>query len=142
MARSLDTGAGGPPESLTVPKKHRMLGRKAVLVVLFIPSVARDGVTAIDQDRWVTLALEMFGRAFGGATAYPRARGVWRDDERGGALIMDEPVVVHCYTTPAEIESVSRLQELNVFCRRMGRETNQGEIGLVIGDEYLAIRDL
>lgn len=23
----------------------------------------------------------------------------------------------------------------------MGRETNQGEIGLVIGDEYLAVQD-
>jgi len=28
------------------------------------------------------------------------------------------------------------------FCRRIGRETNQGEVGLVIGDEYVAIRNL
>jgi hypothetical protein len=77
-------------------------GRKRVLVVLFVPSVERDGVTAIDQGRWVDAALEMFGRVFGGATAYPKAKGVWRDDERGGALVVDEPVVVHCYTTPEE----------------------------------------
>lgn len=38
-------------------------GRKRVLVVLFVPSVQRDGVTAIDQARWVDGALEMFGRA-------------------------------------------------------------------------------
>jgi hypothetical protein len=25
--------------------------------------------------------------------------------------------------------------------RRMGREASQGEVGLVIGDEYFAIRD-
>ena len=49
-------------------------------------------VTAIDQGHWVEGALEMFGRVFGGATAYPRARGIWRDDERGGALVKDEPV--------------------------------------------------
>jgi hypothetical protein len=43
----------------------------------------------------------MFGRVFGGATAYPKAKGIWRDDERNGVLVNDEPVVVHCYTTPA-----------------------------------------
>jgi hypothetical protein len=37
--------------------------------------------------------------------------------------------------------SESNLAQLGTFCRQMGRETNQGEIGLVIGDEYLAIRD-
>ena len=117
-------------------------GRKRVLVVLFVPSVERDGVTAIDQTRWVDSALEMFGRVFGGATAYPKAKGIWRDDERGGALVKDEPVVVHCYTTPLDIESGPNLAELGSFCRKMGREARQGEIGLVVGDEYFAIRDL
>ena len=86
-------------------------------------------------------ALEMFGRVFGGATAYPKAKGVWRDDEREGALIKDEPVVVHCYTTPADIEDKDKLADLGRFCRQMGREAKQGEIGLVVGDEYFAIRE-
>lgn len=116
-------------------------GRKRVLVVLFVPSVERDGVTTIDQPQWVDGALEMFGRVFGGATAYPRAQGIWRDDERGGALVKDEPVVVHCYTTPADIEDSRNLAELGEFCRRMGRDARQGEVGLVVGDEYFAIRD-
>jgi hypothetical protein len=116
-------------------------GRKRVLVVLFVPSVERDGVTAIDQSHWADSALEMFGRVFGGATAYPKAKGIWRDDERGGALVKDEPVVVHCYTTPADIEDAHNLAALGSFCRRMGREARQGEIGLVVGGEYFAIRD-
>jgi hypothetical protein len=116
-------------------------GRKRVLIVLFVPSVERDGTTPIDQDHWVHEALEMFGRVFGGATAYPRAKGIWRDNEREGVLVYDEPVVVHCYTTPAEIEASRNLSELGRFCRRMGRDTRQGEIGLVIADEYFAIRD-
>ena len=116
-------------------------GRKRVLVVLFVPSVERDGTTSIDQQRWVDASLEMFGRVFGGATAYPKAKGVWRDDERGGALVIDEPVVVHCYTTPADIQDDGNLAALGAFCRRMGRETRQGEIGLVVGDEYFAIRE-
>ena len=116
-------------------------GRKRVLVVLFVPSVERDGRTAIDQQRWVDASLEMFGRVFGGATAYPKAKGVWRDDERAGVLVLDEPVVVHCYTTPADIQDDRNLAALGTFCRRMGREAHQGEIGLDVGDEYFAIRE-
>lgn len=116
-------------------------GRKRVLVVLFVPSVERDGETSIDQDRWVDAALEMFGAVFGGATAYPKARGIWRDDERGGFLVKDEPVVIHCYTTPEDIQNPSNLAKLGRFCRTMGRDTNQGEVGLVVADEYFAIRD-
>jgi hypothetical protein len=55
--------------------------------------------------------------------------------------VKDEPVVVHCYTTPADIQDASHLAELGRFCRRMGRDARQGEVGLVIGDEYFAIRD-
>ncbi len=116
-------------------------GGKRVLVVLFVPSVERDGSTTVDQDGWVREALSLFGDVFGGATAYPRARGVWKDDERGGSLVFDDPVVVHCYTVPSAIEDEHNLGRLAAFCRRMGRDTNQGEIGLVIADEYFAIRD-
>ena len=53
----------------------------------------------------------------------------------------DEPIVVHCYTTPADIEDVGKLAKLGDFCRRMGRAARQGEVGLVVRDEYCAIRD-
>jgi hypothetical protein len=124
-------------------KRQRVLssGRKRVLVVLFIPSVERDGMSTIDQPFWVDLALEMFGRVFGGATAFPKAKGIWRDDERGGTLVRDEPIVVHCYTTRLDVENDGNLAALGDFCRKLGRETRQGEIGLVVGDEYFAIRD-
>lgn len=86
-------------------------------------------------------ALELFAQVFGGATAYPKAQGIWRDTERGGALIKDEPVIIHCYMTPEAIADKGNQAELGRFCRRMGREMNQGEIALVIGDEYFAITD-
>jgi hypothetical protein len=110
-------------------------------VVLFIPSVERDGTTPVRQDRWVKEALRMFGEVYGGATAYPKAAGVWRDDERGGVLVFDEPVVIHCYTSPKDAGSKAKLKKLAAFCRRMGREAKQGEVGLVIADHYYAIRD-
>jgi len=83
----------------------------------------------------------MFGEVFGGATAYPKARGIWRDDERGGVLVKDEPVVIHCYTTPHDVQDPNNPAQLGDFCRTMGRETNQGEVGLVVADEYFAIGD-
>ena len=58
-----------------------------------------------------------------------------------GALVRDEPVVVHCYTTPADIENARNLAEPGSFCRKMGCEAHQGEVGLVVGDEYFAIHD-
>src|SRR5215471_6399613 len=95
------------------------VSRKAVLVVLFVPSVERDGVTAISQEVWVDAALETLGELFGGATSFPRAKGVWRDDEMGGVLVKDQPVVIHCYTTPEDIADTARLNRLGSFCRRM-----------------------
>jgi hypothetical protein len=115
--------------------------RKRLLVVIFIPSVERDGTTEIDQAWWVDEALNLLGRVFGGATAYPRAQGVWRDDENNGRLVRDNPVVVHCYMVPEAIDDANNQALLGAFCRKMGREANQGEVGLVIADEYLAITD-
>ena len=42
-----------------------------------------------------------------GPTAYPKARGIWRDDDRDGTLIKDEPVLVHCYLTPSDLEDMA-----------------------------------
>jgi hypothetical protein len=56
-------------------------------------------------------------------------------------LVRDEPVLIHCYMRPEDIDDEANQAELGRFCRRMGRETNQGEVGLVIGDEYFAITD-
>lgn len=73
----------------------------------------------------------MFGRVFGGATAYPKAKGIWRDDERNGALVKDEPVVVHCYTTPADIEDSKNLAESRELLQNPGpqRAAGRGWLG-------------
>lgn len=110
-----------------------------LIIVLFIPSRDRDGED-IDHDSWVTGALETLGTLFRGATAYPRARGVWRDDERGGTLRYEEPTIVTCYADPKAMTDVARSQ-LRAFLHRLGRETNQGEVGIVIGDKYYGITE-
>ena len=52
---------------------------------------------------------------FGGATAFPQGKGVWRDDAQGGKLLFDEPVVIQCYTSEQKIESrADELQSVSV----------------------------
>lgn len=110
--------------------------RESTLLVLFIPSRDRDE-QAIDQERWVTAALEFLGRQFGGATAFPQGRGVWRDDRRGGRLVFDEPVIINCYTDEAALEAGAN--ELRAFLVEMGTQTAQGAVGLVIDRDYIEI---
>ncbi len=107
------------------------------LFVVFIPSVTRYG-EPIDHDYWVERALDTFAALFRGATAYPRGRGRWRDDERGGMLVADEPTVVTCYAAPQDI-SDDALKRLRAFLHRMGREAEQGEVGIVFDGDYYGI---
>jgi hypothetical protein len=107
------------------------------LLVLFIPSVDRFQ-QQIDQQPWVESALNLLGRCFGGATAFPKARGVWRDDSQQGRLVFDEPVIVHCYTSAKLIETYA--DELRNLLIDMGTKTNQGAVGLVIDRDYLEIQ--
>jgi hypothetical protein len=67
-----------------------------------------------------------------------QGRGVWRDDERGGQLIFDAPVIVQCYTGEKILEE--KAEELRDFLMRLGREGRQGAVGLVIDRDYLEIR--
>jgi hypothetical protein len=110
---------------------------EGTVLVLFVPSVDRHG-EPIDQERWEAETLRTLGELFGGATAFPQGRGVWRDDERGGELVFDAPVIVQCYTSFEVIDR--RADALRAFLVRMGQETRQGAVGFVVDRTYLEIR--
>ena len=109
-------------------------------VTLFVPSVDREGAP-IDQAYWTNQALAVFGRLFRGATAFPPGRGVWRDDERGGQLVYDDTQMVTSYVIEGAFDDDDVVKSLKEFLCRMGREANQGEIGIVIDGSYLGIVD-
>jgi len=111
----------------------------ASLVVVFVPSKDRDG-QPIDQEYWVNEAPPTLGRLFRGATAYPRGKGVWRDDRRGGTLLTEEPVLVFSYVADPDLTTPA-LADLYRTLSRMGREAKQGEIGVVIDGKYFGITD-
>jgi len=112
---------------------------EGTVLVLFIPSVDRNELP-IDQERWESEALTVLGNLFGGATAFPQGRGVWRDDERGGRLVFDAPVIVQCYTSVEAIDESA--DDLRAFLVRLGEEARQGAVGFVIDRTYLEIRFL
>jgi hypothetical protein len=91
------------------------------VLVLFVPSVDREE-QPIDQEYWETETLTTLGHLFGGATAFPQGRGIWRDDETSVEAI-DE-----------------RADELRSLLVRMGEETRQGAVGFVIDRTHLEIR--
>jgi hypothetical protein len=62
----------------------------STFLMLFIPSNDRDDVP-IDQDDWLNQTLTFLGTFFGGATAFPQGKGVYRDDSQGGKLLFDKP---------------------------------------------------
>jgi len=118
-------------------KKFQAAKSASTLLVLFIPSVDRTGTKPVDQTHWEMAALNMLGTTFGGATSFPKAKGVWRDDAEGGKLVFDEPIVIQCYTSEKLLEE--RAETLRAFLVDMGTKTNQGAVGLVIDRDYLEI---
>jgi hypothetical protein len=78
------------------------------------------------------------GTSFGGATAFPNGKGVWRDDQQQGKLIFDETIVVHCYTNMDALEQ--HRDDLRHFLLRLGTEGRQGAVGFVVDQTYLEIR--
>jgi hypothetical protein len=109
------------------------------LIVIFVPSQDRNG-QPIDQEYWVDEVLTTLGRLFRGSTAYPRGRGVWRDDARGGVLLKEEPVIVFSYAAEVSVTEAA-LADLYRTLSRMGRQANQGEIGVVIDGKYYGITE-
>jgi len=105
-------------------------------LALFIPSADRD-LKPIDQSAWEQAALELLGQYFGGATALPKGRGVWRDDRQGGKLIFDETIVILCYTNREAFQK--HVTAFRAFLVQMGKETNQGAVGFVLEGSYMEI---
>lgn len=126
---ALDTSSllgaiGGDPRNFTV--------------YVFVPSQTRDG-ESIDHEAWRGETLHEMASFFGGATAI-EGSGAWRDDDRGSEVKVERVSAVVSLMAESDWneETVSRLAG---FLHRMGREANQGEIGLVVNGQYFPIRE-
>jgi hypothetical protein len=135
-------------ESIGVPRVARANTRawlgalsgeqRNFVVTVFVPSQTRDGAP-LDHAFWRTEALTVMAGLFGGATAI-EGDGAWCDDERDGAVKVERVSTVESFMPKSSWnkETAARLGE---FLRRMGREAQQGEVGLIVDGEYFPIRE-
>jgi hypothetical protein len=103
-------------------------------VILFVPSHDKSSPQKPleDQALWAHRALELFGRLYGGATAFKSLEGIWKDEK--DRLLYDQPVMVQSLASRSACEDPGRLHRLFTFCTRMGRETNQAAVALVFSN--------
>ena len=87
---------------------------------------------------WREETLRVLGGLFRGATAFPPGRGVWRDDQTKD-LVFDETIMVTSYVPVAAFSA--GMVAFRKHLHRLGREGRQGEVGVVIGNEYFGITE-
>jgi hypothetical protein len=88
---------------------------------------------------WASAAGDLLTELFGGATEMPPARGKWLNEDTG-RIITEEVILIHSYARTSHVNDEARIKRLASFLHRMGRETNQGEVAVVIGDVFHRIR--
>jgi hypothetical protein len=98
------------------------------LLVIFVSSRDRNG-QAIDQEHWVDEVLTTLGRLFCGATTYACVgeSGLMMNIAEGSFRGSLSSFFVCIRGRPNH----QRLPELHCTLSRMGRQANQGEIGVV-----------
>jgi hypothetical protein len=134
---------------LAVAKKNahkKTLGSEdepnGTLFVLFIPSKDKEGNAlplGQDQQLWADAAGDLLTELFTGATIMPPAKGKWLNPETK-KIITEEVVLVHSYARARDAADEEKLVKLAQFLHRMGKETKQGEVAIVIGDVLHRIR--
>ncbi|MBI1915920.1 MAG: hypothetical protein HYS12_14470 [Planctomycetes bacterium] len=113
-------------------------GTPQVVVILFIPSHDKKQKPLQDQPIWAGEAMDLFGRLYGGATAFQALEGVFLDND--GTLLRDKPILIESYVERQDVEDSARLQQLLDFARRMGKATRQAAVAIVIADVLHIIR--
>jgi hypothetical protein len=121
------------------------MGRQQVLVILIIPSHERanpgeESKKLTNQEFWADAALELFAEPFDGATAFNTYAGIYRDKVRGVDL-KDKPILVESYTEIQRVNDLDTLTELVSFMKRIGRETNQAAVAVVINNVFHEITE-
>jgi hypothetical protein len=109
------------------------------IVILIIPSHDRTDKPLKDQQVWAGAAMELFADLFGGATAFQTFQGIYKDAE--GKVYRDNPILIECYVKRSRLVEEATLQQLVAFAKRMGRETRQKAVALIVNDVFHEIAE-
>jgi hypothetical protein len=114
-------------------------GDRQDIVILFIPSHDKHEKALNNQDVWAGEAMELFKDLYRGATAFVTFAGIYLTDD--GKTLHDKPILIESYVSREALEDKSRLNELVRFIKRMGRETKQAAVAVVINDVFHTITE-
>jgi hypothetical protein len=112
------------------------------IVILIIPSHYKEGQkdkALRDQEIWAGNAMELFAELYGGATGFQTFQGIYKDTD--GEVHHDKPILIESYVERSRLVDEAILQQLLAFAKRMGRETRQKAVGLIINDVFHEITD-
>ena len=108
-------------------------------MILIIPSADKHDIDLNDQEMWANSALELFAELYGGATAFKTFAGIYKADD--GRILHDKPILIESYVKRQSLEDQGKLGQLLEFCKRMGRETNQAAVGLIVNSVFHELTD-
>jgi hypothetical protein len=106
---------------------------------LIIPSHAKDDKPLKDQELWAGNAMDLFADLYTGATAFKTFQGIFKDTE--GKVYHDKPILIESYVERSRLVDEASLQQLVAFAKRMGRETRQKAVALIINDVFHEITE-
>ena len=115
-------------------------GDRQSLVILIVPSHTRWKMEIAAQDIWADAALDLFAELYGGATAFNTYAGIYRNKDSQEHL-KDRPILIESYVDKNRVRDVRSLTQLVDFMKRMGRETEQLAVAVVIDNTFHEITD-
>ncbi|HEV3261014.1 MAG TPA: hypothetical protein VG013_29455 [Gemmataceae bacterium] len=109
-------------------------GVRQDIVILIIPSHDKNEKDIKNQDVWAGEAMELFKDLYRGATAFATFAGIYLTLD--GKTLHDKPILIESYVSREALEDKRRLNQLVGFMKRMGRETKQAAVAVVINDVF------
>lgn len=112
------------------------------IVILIIPSHYKENKKdklLRDQEIWAGNAMDLFAELYGGATAFQTFQGIYKDTD--GVVHHDKPILIESYVERSRLVDEATLQQLLAFAKRMGQETKQKAVALIINDVFHEITE-
>jgi len=101
---------------------------------LIVPSHDKNEKAIKNQDMWANEAMELFKDLYRGATAFNTFAGIYLTSK--GKTLHDKPILIESYASREAIEDKRRLNQLVTFMKRLGHETKQAAVAVVINDVF------
>jgi hypothetical protein len=127
------------PQKPLFPEVERIISvlqsdQRQDVVILIIPSHDKHEKLLKNQDVWAGEAMELFKDLYRGATGFETFAGIYLTED--GKTLHDKPILIESYVSREALEDVSRLNQLVRFMKRMGHETKQYAVAVIVNDVF------